>query len=158
MAKKKTAAKPEKKEVTFSLNQLLSMYQQQQYLLESLTSQEKFINNLLQEVQAAQDALDEIKNSDKGTAMLVPLGSGVFTYATLSDKSAVRMDIGNNIFERMPISKAIERLEDKKANLRKNLKDLLVRKQKTMVSVAQLEKIIADAQKKMSEGRVQGVA
>jgi prefoldin alpha subunit len=158
MAKKKKETKPKPKEIKLSFDQLLAMYQQQQYMLESLASQEKLINNLIREVQAAQDALHEIKSVKSGTSLLVPLGSGVFAYTTLADKSAVKVEIGGNVFERMPISKAIEKLEDRKANLRRNLKEITQKKQRTLASVAQLERIIAEAQKKMRESKAQGVA
>ncbi|MCD6478309.1 MAG: prefoldin subunit alpha [Candidatus Diapherotrites archaeon] len=158
MAKKKKEAKPKPKEIKLSFDQLLAMYQQQQYLLESLVSQEKLINNLIKEVQAAQDALHEIRSAEKDASLLVPLGSGVFAYTTLADNSAVKVDIGGNVFERMPISKAIEKLEDRKANLRRNLKEVAQKKQRTLASVSQLERIIVEARKKMRETKAQGVA
>jgi|GEM_PF-2701057 len=163
MAKKPGEKNSEKKDaapkqITVSFEQLLAMYQQNQYVLESLLSQEKLLNSMIAETQASQDAMREIKASENQTNILVPLGAGVFTYAKINDNSAVKMEIGNNVFERMPITKAIEKLEERKAQLESNLKALLQRKQQILASLAQIEQILAEAQKKMHAEKTPGVA
>lgn len=162
MAKKSVTNSEKKesapKEIRVSFEQLLAMYQQNQYLLDSLNSQEKLLNNMIMETQASQDAMREIKASEKETNMLVPLGAGVFAYAKINDNSAVKIEIGNNVFERMPIAKAIEKLEERKAQLESNLKALVQRKQQVIASLAQIERIIAEAQRKMQTEKTPGVA
>ncbi|MEM4598209.1 MAG: prefoldin subunit alpha [Candidatus Diapherotrites archaeon] len=161
MAKKKEQkdeGQAQKKEIKLSFEQILAMYQQNQQMLEAMVAQERFINNVIAEIDAAQDAIREIKASEKDTNVLVPLGAGVFAYARISDPSAVKLDIGNNYFERMPSAKAIERLEARKAQLSANLKEVLKRKNQAIASLSQLERIIQEAQKKMSQGGTPGVA
>lgn len=157
MAKKKMAKENKPKELRLTFEQLLAMHQQQRALIESLTNQETLVRNLIRETQATQDALNEIKKTKKLTNILVPLGSGIFAHAKLTDTSIVKMEIGGNVFESMPISKAINKLEDRKAGFEKNLKQIVERKQKAIVFMAQLERLIAEAQRKARE-RVQGVA
>ncbi|RLG70247.1 MAG: prefoldin subunit alpha [Candidatus Iainarchaeum archaeon] len=152
MAKEK---KPKELKLTFE--QLIAMHQQQRALIESLANQENLVRNLIRETQATQDALNEIKKTKKLTNILVPLGSGIFAYAKLADTSEVKMEIGGNVFESMPISKAINKLEDRKAGFERNLKQIIERKRKAIALITQLEQLIAEAQRKARE-QVQGVA
>lgn len=151
------ANKKEPKELKVTFEQLIAMHRQQRALIESLANQENLVRNLIRETQATQDALNEIKKTKKLTNILVPLGSGIFAHAKLTDSSIVKMEIGGNVFESMPISKAINRLEDRKAGFEKNLKQIVERKQKAIAFIAQLERLIAEAQRK-AQASMQGVA
>ncbi|MCX8189682.1 MAG: prefoldin subunit alpha [Candidatus Diapherotrites archaeon] len=161
MVKKKEKSSEEqtqKKEIKLSFEQVLAMYQQNQQLLEAALSQESFINNIIAEIDAAQNAIREIKTSEKDTSILVPLGAGVFAYAKISEPESVKLEIGNNYFEKMPSLKAIERLEARKSQLKTNLKEVSKRKMQAITSLSQLEKIIKEAQKKMAQESTPGVA
>lgn len=155
MAKKEK--KEKRREIKLTFEQLLAIYQQQRALIDSLTNQESMIRSIIAELQSTQDALSEIKKVGKDTNILVSLGSGVFASARLSDASEVKVEIGGNVFEQMPIAKALNKLEERKANLEKRLKNIGERKKQAIAFVIQLERLINEAQRKARE-KVQGVA
>ena len=115
------------------------------------------IRSLIAELQSTQNALSEIKKVGKDTNILVSLGSVVFASARLSDASEVKVEIGGNVFEQMPIAKALNKIEERKANLEKRLKNIGERKKQAIAFVIQLERLINEAQRKARE-KVQGVA
>ncbi|MEM4662457.1 MAG: prefoldin subunit alpha [Candidatus Diapherotrites archaeon] len=165
MAKKKESAeinaeeeKSKKKEIRLTFDQVLGMYQQNKQALESLISQEQLLNTIIAEIEASQDCMRELKAAEKDVNILVPLGAGVFAYAKIVDNTMVKLDIGANYFERMPILKAIERLEARKAQLRANLQEISKRRKQTIASLAQLERLINEAQRKIAEKSTPGVA
>lgn len=142
--------KRKEKRITLSVEQVLSLYQNQRTLMDSILQQEQLLQNALQETLGAQAALKEISAADKNIKALVSIGSGVFVEAELTGKK-VKSEIGGGVVQAIPVKKALERLEEGRKNILSNLSKLRKRKEENAKGLARLETIMQELQKAVRE-------
>ncbi len=86
-------AKPGDKEMTekYILMQIL------QQNLENMRKQQQILENQYMEVKSTTNSLEEIKKMDKGSDVLIPLGSGCFARGKITDRKEFLTDVGAGI-------------------------------------------------------------
>ena len=96
----------------------------------------QIISQAVAELSLAQKSLTELKDVDKGSNLLVPVGGGVFMGAELGDISNIIVDVGANVSVEMPYDKAVEDVNSRLTEMRDAQNS--VQQQLTQI-IAQLE-------------------
>lgn len=73
----------------------------------ALQQQLMVVMNTLQELRAAQQALENLDGLESKSDILVPLGGGAFVNANLGDTSKVILNLGANVMAEKPRTEAL---------------------------------------------------
>ncbi len=84
-----------------------------------IQSRLNIIDNAIDEISIANTSLDGIKNSSKGSEVLVPAGASSFVRATLSDVKKVIMGVGAGVSIEKTIDNSITDLKNRQEELEK---------------------------------------
>ena len=88
--------------------------------LETIDTQNNYLQAAIMDYQKAKITVEKLAETKSGEEMLIPIGGGVFTYATTKKPSKVLTDIGSGIvIEKTPkdtIQVIEKRIKDLKAN------------------------------------------
>ncbi|UCH02232.1 MAG: prefoldin subunit alpha [Candidatus Bathyarchaeota archaeon] len=97
-----------------------------------------FINAAIRELQIANETINGIKNEDKGSHILVPIGGGSYINAQITDTKNLLVGIGANVSTVKNIASAQEdigtrilELEKTKNAVQKQLEDVNVQIRRT---------------------------
>ncbi len=99
----------------------LEMLKQQMGQLER---QGQEANAKLMDVSAALQSLEDLGKADDKTEAFVPIGSGIFTKATLDGSGKVVVNVGSNIALEKPVSEARKMMEEMKTNYESMIKEV----------------------------------
>ncbi len=130
------------------MNQLLLLYQQYRKQLEMIGVQVELLESTAGEYGRARDTIEEVGNAREGSEILVPIGGNVFIYSTLKDSSRVITGIGGNVAIEKKVDKAIDIIEKRIEDIRKEEKKLGELAQKLQLK---LEEILKEIGEKYSE-------
>jgi len=91
-------------------DQMLQMQQMQEMKqnLQQMQQQLQLLEHQLLELDQVKDTIVEMKKSEKGQEILVPLGAGVFTKATIKDNEKIIMNVGSSVAVDKTLSEAEE--------------------------------------------------
>ena len=92
------------------------LYQLLQRHLESLSQNAVMLERRYEEMEATRMALEDIEKL-KGNEILVPLGSGLFSYGKITDSGKMLVDAGAGVFMDKDPDSSKRLLEDKKKEL-----------------------------------------
>lgn len=106
------------------MNQLLLLHQQYRKQLEMIGAQVELLESTVGEYGRARDTIEEVGNAREGSEILVPIGGNVFIYSTLKDSSSVITGIGGNVAIEKKVDKAIDIIEKRIEDIRKEEKRL----------------------------------
>ncbi len=93
------------------LHQLLSRR------LEQINEQAKLIEQRLLELETTGQALDDLKGLKGGEEILIPMGSGCYTYGRAGDSGRLLCDVGAGVMVSKSPGEAKKILEDKEAGI-----------------------------------------
>ncbi|MBI5355840.1 MAG: prefoldin subunit alpha [Candidatus Aenigmarchaeota archaeon] len=114
-----------------------ALYQQLRAEADARLKQRDLVANTINEISLTISALGDIKNTEEGKEILVPLGSGVFIAAALKDNKKMLLDLGSDTYARKSLNEGAENLKGRNEEL-----------QKAMVSInmelASIEKQLAE--------------
>jgi len=82
----------EKEQLQEKFMEMQMVTQQQRQIEEQI----KLIEQQLQEMESTKQALDDIKKTEKGTKILVPIANGMFTHATIDNTDEMIVAVGAN--------------------------------------------------------------
>ena len=85
------------KEKEEKLQKLYLEFQVLSEQIKQLENQSTALNNQLIELIVTDQSLDDLKKTDKGAEILVPLSSGIYTKAELKDNKNFIVNVGSNI-------------------------------------------------------------
>jgi len=100
------------------------LYQLLQRHLESLSQNAVMLERRYEEIEATRLALEDIEKLKEKSEILVPLGSGLFTYGKITDSGKMLVDAGAGVFMDKDPESSKRLLEDKKKELEKLAKDM----------------------------------
>jgi prefoldin alpha subunit len=96
----------------------------------------QLINAAVSELNMAQDSLKDLKDIEKGSPLLVPIGGGVFMNTELGDIKKVIVDIGADVSLEMryesavkDISERLAEMEDAQTSVREQLTQIIAQMQ-----------------------------
>jgi len=107
----------EKNEKQQEMQQKLIILQLLQRRLEEMKQQEALIQNKMAELAVTQEGLEGIGKAAKKNDILVPIGSGMFTYATVTDTEQVIVDVGSGVMVEKDLKAADRFIEERKREI-----------------------------------------
>lgn len=132
--------------------QILKEYELSRSQLELYQQNLELIDGRLSELRMIDNALDEIKDTNKNNEMLVPIGGDTFIKASIIDPENVIVGVGASVAVKKTIGDAKEDIKNKIAELEKvradhtsNLEKLISRLRELEPSV---QSIVSQATKK----------
>ncbi|MCX6814928.1 MAG: prefoldin subunit alpha [Candidatus Aenigmarchaeota archaeon] len=99
------------------------LYQLLQKHLESLTQNAVMLERRYEEIEATRLAVEDIEKA-KESEILVPLGSGLFTYGKIVDSKKMLVDAGAGVFMDKDTDSSKRLLEERKQELEKLAEDM----------------------------------
>ncbi len=126
------------------MNQLLLLHQQYRKQLEMIGAQVELLESTVGEYGRARDTIEEVGNAREGSEILVPIGGNVFIYSTLKDSSRVITGIGGNVAIEKKVDKAIDIIEKRIEDIRKEEKKLGELAQKIQLKLEEISTKIGE--------------
>jgi prefoldin alpha subunit len=125
MEKKERPEKEEKPEAVGqeAMQEKVILYQILQKHLESLTQNAVMIERRYEEIEATRMALEDIGKAME-SEILVPLGSGIFTYGKITDPGRMLADAGAGVFIDKDPEYSKQLLEERKKEMEKLAQDM----------------------------------
>ncbi len=138
------------------LQQKFMLYQLLNQRIEEIKNQLNAVQQRMMELETTNQAVVDIGEIKKDTEVLIPLGSGLYTYGKASVADKLLVDIGAGVMVKKPAADAKQSIEDKK----KEIEDFSERLQKEAVAIVnkmnelgeELQKAVADSQGQESAG------
>lgn len=96
---------------------LLEQYKEQ---LNQLELQSQYLQAAFLEYSRAKVTLENLSKTKKGIETLIPIGGGVFIYASINDLSKIIIDVGSNVAIEKNIEDTIKKIENRLEDLKKN--------------------------------------
>ena len=132
--------------------QILKEYELSRNQSELYQQNLELIGGRLSELRMIDNALDEIKDTNKNNEMLVPVGGDTFIKASIIDPENVIVGVGASVAVKKTIGDAKEDIEDKIAELEKVRADHTSNLEKLISKLRELEpsvqSIVSQATKK----------
>ncbi len=126
------------------MNQLLLLHQQYRKQLDMIGDQVELLESTVGEYGRARDTIEEVGNAREGSEILVPIGGNVFIYSTLKDSSSVITGIGGNVAIEKKVDKAIDIIEKRIEDIRKEEKRLGELAQKLQLKLEEISTEIGE--------------
>jgi prefoldin alpha subunit len=120
---KERTDKPAQEEKQEAMQEKAILYQILQKHLESLTQNAVMIERRYEELEATKMALEDIAKA-KESEILVPLGSGIFTYGKIEDSRRMLVDTGAGVFIDKDPESSKSLLEERKKEIEKLAHDM----------------------------------
>ena len=103
----------------------LYILQQHQEQIEDIYTQVELIERLIKEYESVADTLMEMQKLEGGKEALMPIGGNIFLYAFIKNNEKVLARIGSKIYVEKSVAKAIEFVNKKIDELKKNEENLV---------------------------------
>ncbi|MDD3178382.1 MAG: prefoldin subunit alpha [Candidatus ainarchaeum sp.] len=107
----------ENKKITLNKNQTISLYKQKEQELSGITSRLKEIENLLLEVNKAEQTLKEVSKSKDKEQIMVNVGAGILVECEVVNKKEAKVTLPGNIMIDKELSVILEDLKKRKEEL-----------------------------------------
>ena len=101
------------------------MLQRHQEQIEDIYGQVELIERLIDEYERVNTTLIEIQKIEGEKEALMPIGGNIFLYANIKDTSKVLARVGGKIYVEKSVAKAIEFVNRRIEELRKNEENLV---------------------------------
>ncbi|MBD3207458.1 prefoldin subunit alpha [Candidatus Bathyarchaeota archaeon] len=118
------------------LRQLIGEIQMMEGSVNALQQRLQLLNAAVSELNMAQNSLKDLKDIDKGSPLLVPVGGGVFMNAELGEIKKVIVDLGADVSMEMNYDRAVEdvgerlsEMEDAQNSVREQLSQIIAQMQ-----------------------------
>jgi prefoldin alpha subunit len=121
-------------EITKNLT-LIEYYKEQ---LGSIDYQLQYLQAAVVEYQKAKMTIEQLDKTEGKPEMLVPVGSGVFIYATATNTDKVLIDIGGSIIAEKTVDAAIKKIDSRIEDLQQNQEKLYAMAQQCQQEAAEL--------------------
>jgi prefoldin alpha subunit len=118
------AGTPEPRAMRLTPEMVMENAQADSAKLEMANRQLGQLQQIATETAGASNALTELKKSDKGEVILVPLGSGIFIEASLANPQTVKTGLSGTVMVERTIGDALEKLAKNSAAIQKDIDTL----------------------------------
>ncbi len=116
---KERTDKPAQEEKQEAMQEKAILYQILQKHLEGLTQNAVMIERRYEEMEAARMAMEDISRLKENNEVLIPLGSGFFTYGKIADSRKMLAELGAGIFMDKDIESSRQLLEERRKEMEK---------------------------------------
>ena len=123
------------------------MYMEFQMLdqhIKQLQKQLEAVTHQMIELNATSNSLDEFNKTESGKEVFVPLSSGIFAKANISDTSALLVNVGANVVVKKDIASTKKLIQNQMEEIKKIQKQMIEELEKLTSHAAQLEMKLQD--------------
>lgn len=125
-----------------NLQKLYLEFQMLDQHIKQLEKQSAAINNQLMELMVTNQSLDDMKNTDEKTEILVPLSSGIYAKAELKDNKSFIVNVGSNTALVKDVDSTKKMVEEQIAEIKKLQENLVNQLQDQTTKAVSLEQEI----------------
>ncbi len=150
-AQEKPAPQPAERKVTLTGPQLMQLATQERQRLEQVNMRINSLQGFRGELAGARDALKEIGGNEMGSRIMVNLGAGIYMEAGIEENTKALAAIAGSVFKEKKNTELIKMLEERLANVDKQLEGIAAEQNAVIARVNQLETIIQAGQQYMSQ-------
>ncbi len=129
----------------------LYMLQRHQEQIEDIYGQVELIERLIDEYQQVVTTLIEVQKIEGERDALMPIGANVFLYSKIKDTSKVLTRIGSKTYVEKSVAKAIEFVNKKIEELKKNEESLVKTAREIRQKMDEISKRLRDKNVQVSE-------
>lgn len=141
----------EKKQVTITGEQLLEAYRAEQMKLEALQQRMQQLQGLLFEANVAEEAVNEIKKAAKNEKIIVNLGAGVYTEASLEGNESFKTGLAGSIMQNSDSKKTLSYLQEQKEMLQKETAETGKEYEKTISALNEIGGLLQQAERQAQQ-------
>jgi prefoldin alpha subunit len=127
---------------------ILEYYKEQ---INAVDMQSQLMQAALSDYYKAKMTIEQLKNTDQKSEILIPLGGGTFLNGSIQDSQKILVDIGAGYVTEKTVDDALEKVEERIVKLQKNQEKLITTAQKLQNESAELsqktQKLFEDSQR-----------
>ena len=112
--------------------------------IKQLQKQLEAVTHQMIELNATSNSLDEFNKTESGKEVFVPLSSGIFAKANISDTSALLVNVGANVVVKKDIASTKKLIQNQMEEIKKIQKQMIEELEKLTSHAAQLEMKLQD--------------
>ncbi len=135
------------------IQQAMMIFQVLQKHAEELRQQVMAISQKAAELEGTQQILADFAKVRDKNEILMPVGSGFYTRASVTDRKTLVASIGANLAIEKPVAESLKLVEDQKAEIDKLLENATMELEQTTVKIQELAPVIQMAIAQMQGGQ-----
>ena len=140
-----------KKEVNLTPQQVNALIERERIRLEAIRRNQSLVQQALLEMAGTLDSLKAIKASEKGEKILVSLGSGVFTQASIENNETVKNALAGDIMLDKSIDESIKLIEERRDKLQDEAKTLAMEEGRILQNISELGKGLTQLREQLKQ-------
>jgi prefoldin alpha subunit len=145
---------PEKKEIRLSEQQLMDSYRNEQAKMDFLQRRMQEMQQVLNEIVTAAEAVKELRKTKKEENILVSLGAGIYAEAKIGGTGKVKTSLAGNVLLDEESEAAEKKLQAEREKVEASIRETFNEQQATMQNIQNFENIFRQVRQKMSEQNV----
>ena len=114
----------EEKYTEEGMQEALAKMEQMRGDMSSLMEQEKMLQNMMEDISAAEDTLERMKGVSEAEDILVPIGGSIYLKAKTIPGEAVLTDVGSGIHMEKGQEDASDIIEERKRDIEEGLEEV----------------------------------
>jgi prefoldin alpha subunit len=143
---------PEKrKEVKVSAQQLIETYRSDQLKLDNIQRRQQSLQQILNEMLVAYEAIEEIKKAKKDENVMVSLGAGVYAEAKIAKTNSFKSSLAGNVLVDNPASKVLSELKEGIEKAKKDLAAVQLEGRKTEQNIQGIATLLQQGQRAVQQ-------
>lgn len=124
------------------VNNLLLAAQQLEQQATRYNQQMEILNNYYNEIQNAEQTIEELSNSKENQTALIPIGAGNFVYATVQDTENIIVTIGAGVHSEKSITHAIEGIKKKKTEVENQITQIKASYNEVIERLREIDRLV----------------
>ncbi len=130
------------------LQELKATHQMLNQQLQEIEKQNEFFNEQIIDMTATKQNLDDLKETDVGSSILVPLNQGIYVKAELKDNTKLLVNVGASSIIEKSVEDTKKMLQDQIEDVKKAQQRMTENIQKIVAKLKTIEKDISSISKK----------
>lgn len=116
--------------------------------MKQVQKQIQTLNQQQQDLKLIEESLEELKNTENGKEMFVPISSGIFVKAELKDSNELLVNVGSNIAVKKSVDESKKLIFNQGIELDSLKKQMLGQLEKLSGKAMEIEDVLIKAQQK----------
>ena len=145
---------PEKKEIMLNEQQLMDAYRNEQTKMDFLQKKMHEMQQVLNEIVMAEEAVKELRKTKKEENILVSLGAGVYAEAKIGGTSKVKTSLAGNVLLDEESEAAEKKLQAEREKVEASMRETFKEQQAALQNIQNFENIFRQVRQKIAEQNV----
>jgi len=141
------------KRVELTPNQLINAYNQDQQKADVLQKRQQNLQQLLNEMGLASEAIKELQKAKEEKPIMVSLGAGFYAEAKIANIKTLKSSLAGNVLVESSAKEAIEKLDNEIKKAQKEISGVLEERQKTVRNMQGIATVLDQGRKAVRQAR-----